>query len=376
MIKYKDFLKRSLKEINPFGSKEKTFTTLKKITGFTYGITSGAKGMLVDSYYLFAGKKVISKKEKRLSDLYSKYIFRRHELLTDYPYIDSAVISGITIAQMQNNGIPEEIKLAYEGAYPEKSEHMSFLDAWTSFDSQDEIQGFLSGVKGKLFELKYVDHLNDTLEPGYSAILAESSTQKAWDIQIKGPDDSLIQLIQLKATQSIGYIKETLKTYPNIDVVTLSDLQNELLLADLGSQVSASSISSSELTNQIVDATSESFNFLSLAIGVGFIVFSSYRKEDLSNFEKDKLIGERTVNLFTGWGMIVASGAGAAAIPFVFLKDYLLKKGKIKKEKNSQLKEEIKILRLTYKEWDKRMSRRTFLKSLLLTPALIKFALK
>ena len=348
----------------------------KKLAAISYGAASGAMGMVGHTYFLFAGNKVVSKRERRLSKLHLAYLNKRYRVISDYPFIDSAVISGITVHEMYVGGVPKDIQLAYEGAYPAKADQISFLEAWTSFETQEQIQGFLSGVKGKLFEIQYLDHLNNTIESGYTASLADSVNQKGWDIKIAGPDKEIVDLIQLKATDSISYVKSALYAYPNIDVITLSDLKHELLLADLGSNVSSSSILESDLDNQILESTSESFNFLSFAMGVGFIVFSSYKRKDLSNFQQDRLIGERTVNFFTNWGLIVGSGAGIGAIPFIFLKDYLLKKGKIHQERNAQLKEEEKIFRLSYKNWDKRTSRRSFIKSLLLTPVAIKMAVK
>tara|TARA_B000000475_G_C15986059_1_gene443039 strand:- start:312 stop:1397 length:1086 start_codon:yes stop_codon:yes gene_type:complete len=348
----------------------------KKFAALSYGVTSGGIAMISHTYYLFAGNKVINKKEKRLLKLYNSYVNQRSKVLTDYPYIDSAVISGLTIHEMYVSGVPKNIQLAYEGAYPAKADQMSFLDSWTSFETQEQIQGFLSGVKGKLFEIQYLDHLNNSLESGYTAFLADSVIQKGWDIKIEGPDKELVNLIQLKATDSINHVQNALKAYPNIDVVTLSDLKHQLLLADLGANVSASPISKSDLNDEIIEVSSESFNFLSFALGVGFIVFSSYKRKDLNDFQQDRLIGERTVNLFTSWSFILGTGAGMGAIPFIFLKDYLLKKGKINQERNAQLKEEEKIFRLAYKNWDKRISRRSFIKNLLLTPAAIKLASK
>ena len=359
-----------------FSKTKLAFKFTKKLAAISYGAVSGAMGIVGHTYYLFAGNKVVSKRERRLLKLHSAYLNKRFRVISDYPYIDTAVISGITVHEMYAGGVPKDIQLAYEGAYPAKADQMSFLDAWTSFETQEQIQGFLSGVKGKLFEIQYLEHLNNSIESGYTASLANSANQKGWDIKIEGPDDEIVNLLQLKATDSINYVKSALNSYPNIDVVTLSDLKNELLLADLGASFSASSISKSDLDSQILESNSESFNFLSFAIGVGFIVFSSYKRKDLSNFQQDRLIGERTLNFFTSWGLIVGSGAGIGAIPFVFLKDYLLKKGKIHQERNTQLREEEKIFRLSYKKWDKRISRRSFIKSLLLTPAAIKMAVK
>lgn len=68
-----------------------------------------------------------------------------------------------------------------------------------------ELTGIVNGIKGKLFELRYVDYLNDGHIPdGYQAILAESATNPGWDIAVLGADDSVAEEIQLKATDSVS----------------------------------------------------------------------------------------------------------------------------------------------------------------------------
>ena len=53
-----------------------------------------------------------------------------------------------------------------------------------------ELVGFVSGVKGKLFELQYVDYLNDGhLPDGFRAELAGNPTNPGWDIAIIGQDE-------------------------------------------------------------------------------------------------------------------------------------------------------------------------------------------
>ena len=58
--------------------------------------------------------------------------------------------------------MPDDILSAYENAYPNLASEMPLKDAISSMESDDEIRGFISGIKGKLFELKYVDYLNDS----------------------------------------------------------------------------------------------------------------------------------------------------------------------------------------------------------------------
>ena len=62
------------------------------------------------------------------------------------------------------------------------------------------------------------------LEPGQEAILADSVTQPGWDLQIINSDGSIAQELQLKATESLSYVKEALERYPDIDVLATDEV--------------------------------------------------------------------------------------------------------------------------------------------------------
>ena len=62
------------------------------------------------------------------------------------------------------------------------------------------------------------------LQPGQSAHLAESSTQSGWDLRVENEDGSIDELLQLKATESMGYVKQALVNYPEIQVVVPSEI--------------------------------------------------------------------------------------------------------------------------------------------------------
>ena len=57
-------------------------------------------------------------------------------------------------------------------------------------------------------------------------MLAESATQPGWDLQIINSDGSIAQELQLKATESLSYVKEALERYPDIDVLTTDEVLN------------------------------------------------------------------------------------------------------------------------------------------------------
>ena len=91
-------------------------------------------------------------------------------------------------------------------AYPEKAAAMNFKTAVENLDDY-QLDGFINGIKGKLFEIKYTDYLNDgNLSDGYQAAMAQaamaqSATQPGWDIAIRDSNGNIDDVLQLKATE-------------------------------------------------------------------------------------------------------------------------------------------------------------------------------
>ena len=130
------------------------------------------------------------------------------------------------------------------GIQPESSDAMDPLalkalhDTNPNFDpgnvgsySDQEWMGIVNSAKGKYFEYLVVDELNAggtvgdlTLPDGYSAHLADSMTQPGWDMRIVDGHGDTAELLQLKATESVGYIHDTLERYPDISILTTDEV--------------------------------------------------------------------------------------------------------------------------------------------------------
>ena len=89
----------------------------------------------------------------------------------------------------------------------------------------EHLAGFIGGVKGKYFEVLVEDRLNAgatlgdlRLGPGQIARLASSPFQPGWDLEIVGRSGRSLEQIQLKATESMSYVKDALERYPDIRV--------------------------------------------------------------------------------------------------------------------------------------------------------------
>lgn len=227
---------------------------------------------------------------------------------------DSIVIGGESLVSLIVSGhIPLEIVNAYEAAYPSLSNSISFEEKVRELDG-DALTGFISGVKGKLFEQRYVEYLNDdNLPDGYIAILAESSTQPGWDIAIQGANGEIASVLQAKASDSVFYVQQALEKYPSIDVVTTDEVYSHLVMAGISENIQNSSITNTELIdvlNESVDASELVIDFAPPMFSLAFIAFTSYKDDSLTLYEKAKSAGDRSGKTYLSYLV----GGGIAAI--------------------------------------------------------------
>ncbi|MDG1301470.1 MAG: hypothetical protein P8R37_07760 [Opitutae bacterium] len=221
------------------------------------------------------------------------------ELCRDRKQLDMLSLGGESLATLlAAAAIPDAIQAAYEAAYPDKAGVDDLADQLRSFNG-DELTGFLAGIKGKLFEQQYVEYLNDeNLPDGYTAQIAEAANQPGWDIAIEGPNQELIEVIQAKATDSVGYVVAALEKNPQIDVVTTDEVYSQLVMSGASeSMVTNSGITNASLEEVLagaVDTADISLNFTPPWFTMALIAFTTYKAEDLTLFQKARSAGDRT----------------------------------------------------------------------------------
>ena len=104
-------------------------------------------------------------------------------------------------------------------------------------------QGQINNIKGKYFEALVEKRLNDgealgelQLESGQTARLATSASQKGWDLEIIDENGESVELLQLKATESMSYVKNALENHPDYHIVVPSEMDSashELIGTDI-----------------------------------------------------------------------------------------------------------------------------------------------
>lgn len=299
----------------------------REIGGTAVGATKGISEAIADvSGHAFARESVTAPLIDRIKQQSAKYA---QEIQRVYGRIDASssrvrqrdvaldtlVVGGNTLASYSGAAapVPLEVEHAYQLAYPDLSAHHTFLQEVRSLDA-GRLPGLVDGVKGKLFEIKYVEYLNDGhLPAGYEAHLADSATQAGWDIEVLGPDGHVRDLIQAKATDSVAYVQTALERYPHIDVVTTEEVHSQLIMAGLGDHVLDSGITNDALTHAVEgasDAAAIHFSWMPSALSIALIAFSAYSKEGLDAYEKSKGFGERSVRSYLAY---LAGGAVAVA---------------------------------------------------------------
>ena len=276
---------------------------------------------------------------------------RKDELL------DLLVVAGVTLSQVLRDpaSVPENVQKAFALAYPDLAQTQTFSDAVARMSS-DELVGLVSGVKGKLFELELVDHLNSGgLPDGYHAEIAGSATQPGWDIRVLDEHGQVSELLQAKATESVQYVQEALQRYPDIDVTTTTEVHAQLTALGLAENVHGSGISEAALQAKVdaaaaahSNAAFDASDFVPSSIGLAVIALSVFMKKDASLREKGERFGQRSakagVSAGVGKAALVATQTWWIALLGGVATSWLAGRGQGKREQYEALKKALEVM--------------------------------
>lgn len=250
-----------------------------------------------------ASTEVRARSQRRLAAIeLAQHERRKKDLL------DLLVVGGVSLAALVRDpaAVPPEVARAFELAYPGlAASGETFTDAVQRL-SADEVVGLVHGVKGKLFEMELVTHLNDgNLPDGVQAQLAGSATQPGHDIEIVDANGQVVELLQAKATESVAYVQEALQRYPDIDVTTTTEVHAQLVALGAADRVADSGISEAVLqqqveaavqagqVGQVVDVT----DLVPSAVGLAVVALSSFMDKSLTMEQRGAEFGGRAAKL-------------------------------------------------------------------------------
>lgn len=245
---------------------------------------------------------------KKPSDLFMRS-------LSDDDFVDSAVVGGVSIAEViagyvHESAVPVAVRRAFEAQYPNL--HEGFVHAVQRLSNDpDALRGLVNGVRGKLFEINYVDYLNHGhLPSGWSAHLAHSATNPCWDVSITDGHGHVDHVLQLKASASLELAKQALAAHPDVDVVVPHDvLEHFQNHTDMMSHLIDGHQTLDHLDHAmgigVHHAEAAAIHFHVPYISVAFIVwttFQRYRTGEISPMEALRKMTERITSSFLAVG--------------------------------------------------------------------------
>lgn len=266
-------------------------------------------------------KDKIREQQEEYKDLSEKFAHKKslstrntRQALYDSLFTAAAAPLGVSFSS-----IPEDIEKAYSLAYPNLAKEISLKDLVEN-PSITEVTGYINGIKGKLFELRYVDYLNETLPSGWEAYLADSATQKGWDVIVLDDSGSAVEYLQLKATNDISYVKSALETYPDIDMVTTEEVFNQLSMNEaISGNIESGGFENSALTEEVAKIFSDpslvdsGIDLTPSIIPLVIIAYSVFRKKNLSSYERGEEFGGRALSSYLAY---LAGGTAASITGF------------------------------------------------------------
>jgi hypothetical protein len=251
-------------------------------------------------------------------------------------FVDCGVIGGVSVADILGGKIhewqvPSIVTDAFHAQYPQHG--ASFVEAVRDLSGDPErLMGLLNGVKGKLFELDYVDLLNHgQLPEGFTAELAHHANNPGWDIAIHDAHGHVAELLQMKATDSISYVRGAIAAHPDIDVVVPHELYEKLAdNHDALAHILDGHDALQHINGQVADAVgnaeaagaSENFPVVGPVLVIGlatWLNYRSYRKGRITPAEALRNVGERGVLALlaagAGWAANLLAGEPLVALP-------------------------------------------------------------
>lgn len=266
----------------------------------------------------------------KLRKLRDKYIKNNESALLD-AMAATAALGGIVYSdQIDYDEITPQMEEAFQLSFPK----LTFEDLESM--STEQLEGIVSAWKGKYFEVLVRDKLNAGeyvgdlhLEPGQEAVLAEHSNQPDWDLQILNSDGTVVDAVQLKASESLSYVKDALEKYPDTEVYTTEELEPVLM-----DKMHSTGVSNSELENSItapmedlMDSTLENIGealipglpFVLIAVGEGRHVLSGKKSFEAALGNSIERSAKTGVAFGAGALAAFALDMGIVSLPVTFL---------------------------------------------------------
>jgi len=145
----------------------------------------------------------------------------------------------------------------------------------------DQLHGLVNNIKGVLHEMEFVEMENSdgdsivaelypaTNHPGYDIVMTDASTGETWDVQ-------------LKATDSVGYVQDWMDAHPDGEILVTDELAEEMDLPSTGMSDAGVTVRVEDFVDRIQDAPDDAPCWTHLpwltAISLSLVALELYRR--------------------------------------------------------------------------------------------------
>ncbi|MDP8209294.1 MAG: hypothetical protein RAO94_07305 [Candidatus Stygibacter australis] len=169
--------------------------------------------------------------------------------------IETALVAEETFEKMfELRNVPDDFFDAYKDSFT--NSEINLFQHFKDILNNDNIRsskGFISTLKGKIFELRAMDQLNIE-NPDMDFLLADSANQPIWDI--KGIDlDRAVEFFQAKVRQPsyLSRLVEKIESNPDVKFLLSEELYEKAIakFPELQENLKLINITNSELTQEV-----------------------------------------------------------------------------------------------------------------------------
>ena len=186
-------------------------------------------------------------------------------------------LSNIGTEGAEQNSELIKLHQAYEMQYPGEAARYSLAEKWQQISEggNESMTGFISGLKGKVAEINFAEHLE---AQGFTNVtIVPNPTQPIFDVYCNAPDGELIHW-QVK-TGDVNYANDVLQAMqdtPNLPVSYMLDIDSYVLNTEIYDRIAEQS---PEIIGQIPDIGAD--YELVQGIGDGLEILSANQGFDL-----------------------------------------------------------------------------------------------
>ena len=157
--------------------------------------------------------------------------------------------------------VNDQLFESYSAQYPRLAEAKSLYDSAVekTAEGAESMQGLISGLKGKYFEINLEQSLSNTY-PGWDFTISENATQPIWDLKGIGPEgEELFIQAKMGGLEYASDVKARMLESPDVMFATSTEIQEKILESspELASQFIEVDTLNSELTNEVIENTEQ-----------------------------------------------------------------------------------------------------------------------